>query len=200
MKLSRAELIVIRQSKAEILASEASELISDLTCTDDQQLCNVRRAIELMRIVKQSQPTAETKKILKKFEDVETICEFLAIHLEQATSSHEVGATHGFLALMMLLRRLSLPLRDTGSQTKRYNRVLSMRAALSRQSSQPRAPGELSADLRIIAGLARAYHTPRPVWWNPTVDAFLDGRLREHLREVQVQQRTVQTVNFREQT
>ena len=200
MKLSKAELIVIRQSKAEILASEASELISDLTGTDQRQLTNVRRAIEHMKIVKQSQPTAATKKVLKKFEDVETICEFLANHLEQATSSHEVGATHGFLALMMLLRRLGSTLREVGPQTKRYNRVLNMRAALSRQSSQRRAPGELSADLQIIAGLARAYHTPRPVWWNPTVDAFLDGRLREHLREVQVRQRTVQTVNFREQT
>ena len=200
MKLSRAELIVIRQSKAEILASEASELISDLTCTDDQQLCNVRRAIELMRIVKQSQPTAATKKIMKKFEDVETICEFLANHLEQATSRHEVGTTHAFFAILMLLPRLGLTLRETGPQTKRYNRVLSMRAALSRQSSQRRAPGELSADLRIIAGLVQEYHTPRPVWWNPAVDAFLDGQLREHLREVQVRQRTVRTVNFREQT
>ena len=200
MKLSKAELIVIRQSKAEILASEASELICDVTGTDDQQLSNVRRAIELMRIVKHSQPTTAIKKAREKFEDVETICEFLASHLEQATSSHEVGATHGFLATMMLVRRLSLTLREVGPQTKRYNRVLSMRAALSRQSSQRRAPGELSADLQIIAGLARAYHTPRPLWWNPTVDAFLDGRLREHLREVRVRQRTVQTVNFREQT
>ena len=200
MKFNRAELTAIRQSKAEILASEASQLISDLTGTDQRQLISVRRAIELMRIVKQSQPTAATKRILKEFEDIETICECLANHLEQATSSHEVGVTHGFLALMMLLRRLGSTLREVGPQTKRYNRVLSMRAALSRQSSRRRAPGELSADLQIIAGLVRLYHTPRPVWWNPTVDAFLDGRLREHLREVQVQQRTVQTVNFREQT
>lgn len=186
MSITAADTKLIRRQMADKRACDVIRLMTDFSGDDDQQMKNLAKAVDLMDLVKRAKPTPLTAKARRYFEDPEFIMNFFVTTCEterdpEAEFPDEVPECLGLFIHLSMVHIIAEPAMRETENIKRYwdelKRIVAANDARGPSTAHEDAENEES--WRENARQIRQYFDPRPAWWVPEIDDFLDGKESE---------------------